>query len=444
MTTYKNALVLGLGISGVGAAHLLLSRGCMVTVLDKANTPALKERAAGLIKDGARVLLGAAHIPSGAFDLAVVSPGLASNCDWLQELRKRGVPIVPELELGWSNSQGKVLAVTGSNGKSTMIKWWAETFLRLGAGGRIAGNYGHSLCEAVCEDPCAYPWLLEVSSFQLEATNNFRADVGVILNILPNHLDRHGTFAEYIAAKVKLFRYTKPDDVCIVPEEEAAMIRAVAGGEGRWLTFGCSPNADYRYKDGMIFRDGKAVASLAGTIFNNPVLGVNAAAGFAALEACGIPSEAACESAKNLKPLPHRLEYVGQSRGVKFVDDSKATNLSAMVAALQSVGGPVRLIAGGIAKEKDFTLAKEELVKWGRGVYIIGQAMEDMVEAWSEHVPCRRCADLGSALKSAWRDAQPGETILLSPACASFDQFTSFEHRGNCFQELVRKLTEES
>ncbi len=443
MQTYSQALVLGLGGSGGAAAALLRAEGSAVTVVDRVDTPELRTQAAGLEALGVCVRLGAAEPPNAPFDVAVVSPGLPVTSPWVLQLAQRGVPIVPELEFGWSRRRGRAVAITGSNGKSTAVKWFSESLQHAGLRAAPAGNYGPAVSKVVAEQPDLDWLVLEVSTFQMETARDFRPDVGILLNIFPNHLDRHRDMQTYTTLKARMFARTREGDACIVHEDWCDAVRRVSGGGGRWISFGSSESADYRYANGFIARGGTLLADLRGTRFANEVLGLAGAAVVAGLEACGIAPEHAVAAARTFDPLPHRMQTVATIRGVGFVNDSKATNLTAMAAALRMIDGKARLIAGGLVKEKDFSFVKEVLAKKAVGVYLIGQASEEMASAWSDIVPCFRCGTLDAAVKQAGDDARAGETVLLSPACASFDQFRNFEQRGERFCLLVQQRVEE-
>ncbi|MBN1268075.1 MAG: UDP-N-acetylmuramoyl-L-alanine--D-glutamate ligase [Kiritimatiellae bacterium] len=443
MNKYPHALVLGLGKSGEASARLLLSEGSHVTILDGEGAGEVRARGKELVKMGARVLLGAGGVPSGEFDVCIVSPGVALSNPWVGAARERGIPLVSELELGWSRCRGPVLAVTGSNGKSTVVKWCCEALQTSGSRARLAGNYGEPIAAAVAEGPEADPWVLEVSSFQLETVREFRADVGVLLNLNPNHLDRHGDMQTYTAMKARLFARAKETDTCVVPQALLPSLRELSGGRGRWLTFGATGGADYVYRPGAVLSGDAVVARLDGTLFDNGVMGPSAAAAVAALAVFGVSGEDAESALRRMKPLPHRMQKVAEARGVVFVDDSKATNLAALAAALRMAKGPVRLIAGGLAKEKDFAAVTDVLARRVESVYLIGASSADMAAAWSAAVPCRSCGTLDVAVRRAYDDARSGETILLSPGCASFDQFRNFEERGQCFIKMVKSLAEE-
>ncbi|MBP7830498.1 MAG: UDP-N-acetylmuramoyl-L-alanine--D-glutamate ligase [Kiritimatiellae bacterium] len=437
--SWKTALVLGLGESGEAAARLLRAEGVAVTVADGAETPALREKVARLAEEGVPVLVGAKELPAGPFDVAVISPGIPASSPWVAELNRRAVPVISELELGWRRRACRVVAITGSNGKSTAVKWLAESLAQAGLRAAPSGNYGDAICRVVRERPNLDWLVLEVSSFQLETVDEFRPEVGVLLNVLPNHLDRHGTMAAYTALKARLFARTRAGDTCLAPCVLREAVRGLAGGAGRWLAFGPEPESDYRWCDGRVWRGDAARADLRGTRFDNEILGPAAAAVVAAAEACG--ADAACveRAARVFEPLPHRMETAAESGGVRFINDSKATNIAAMVAALQMAGRPVRLIAGGLAKETDFTPARKALAAHARGVYLVGRAAEPMRQAWADVVPCELCGTLDRAVARAAEVAVEGETVLLSPACTSYDQYKNYGERGAHFIRCARE-----
>ncbi len=438
--------VLGLGASGAAAAELWRAAGAAVEVWDAAAGPAQEARAAALRAQGIAVQLGTAALPDAPCALAVISPGIPADSAWPRALRVRGVPLVPEFECGWSRRPPgcRCVAVTGSNGKSTAVKWLGEALAAAGLRAAVAGNYGPPVCR-VAREHAALDWLvLEVSSFQLETAVDFRPDIGVLLNVQPNHLDRHGTLDDYGRLKARLFRRAGAGDLSLTPVALAGRVRDwVETPAGRWESFGGETSADWRFDAGRVWRGAACAADLRGTYFDNPVLGVAAAAVCGAATAAGANRAALETSARAFRPLPHRLQTVAVRRGVRFVDDSKATTLAAMTAALRMCGAPVRLIAGGRPKEDGFAETKEILARHARKVYLIGEAASAMRKAWSPALPCEMCGTLERALAAAWREAEPGDVILLSPACASFDQFENFEQRGDRFAQWAGRLSDD-
>ena len=438
----KTALVLGLGASGEAAARLLRRQGAQVTLVDKGNTADIEQRALALRGEGVEVLTQSTELPGGEFELGVLSPGIDSNGPWVMECRRRGIPVISELELGWRHLPGRVLAVTGSNGKSTLVKLCRDALRAAGLKAEAGANFGTPLSTLALLDP-APDWIVaEVSSFQLETVDLFSPDVAILLNINPNHLDRHGTLEEYRAMKLRLFRRMGDGQTAVVPLEGLDdEVRAAIPAVCRRSTFGLALSADVRYANGVI--EGGSLAepvTISGTAFDNEVMGLTAAACVAAIQGCGVDPQCVAAAARHFERLPHRMQTVAVIRDVTFINDSKATNLAAMAAALRMGVGPVRLIAGGLLKEKDLGGVKKILVKRVSGVYVIGKFSREMALAWQDAVPCAICTGLKDAVDRAWRDAKAGETILLSPGCASFDQFKSFEDRGEQFIGMVSEI----
>ncbi len=441
MSTPHHAVILGAGESGTHAAALLLREGARVTIFDRALAPADADawRARGA---DARTASPEEAFPTDC-DLVVASPGIPVEHPWLAQARARGMAIVPEFELGWSRFRGRVIAITGTNGKSTIAKWLAESLRAAGFRAAPVGNYGPSVCRAMLETPDLEWLVIEASSFQLELARHFRADMSILLNIAPNHLDRHPSMAAYVAAKAKLFANARGRDLCVTPAAWRARMQAEADGRGVWLTFGDAETDDFQWRDGRVWDRGAALLDLRGTYFDNPVLGPHAAAAAAALHAAELPLETAAAAARAFEPLPHRMQRVAEVNGVAFIDDSKATTLAALGAALAMAGRPVRLIAGGRLKELDLDTVKEMLAQHARGVYLIGEAAEKMADCWCSSVPCVRSGSLDAAVRAAWRDAQQGEAIILSPGCSSFDQFADYKERGTTFQRIATAIAVE-
>ncbi|VGO21054.1 UDP-N-acetylmuramoyl-L-alanine--D-glutamate ligase [Pontiella sulfatireligans] len=426
MEKYRTALILGYGRSGRAAERLLHAEGTETVVLTS-ETSADPEVAQAL--------------NDYAFDVCVVSPGFSIAHSWVCAVRDAGIPLLSELELGWSRHQGRTVAVTGSNGKSTAVKWIYEALLLDRRKAAIGGNYGIPACEAVfnCSD---LEWLvLEVSSFQLETARDFRADVAVVLNVLPNHLDRHENLEIYRKTKARIFGpVSSPSRACLAPVGLLEVLRDDAGGAERsWGSFGGTPDADYFYENGRVFHGSDAVLDLRSTLFESPIIGSCTGSAVAAVCASmGIPFAVAQRVARHFEPLPHRLQRAGELGGVEYINDSKATNLAAVSAAVQACGKNIHLIAGGLPKESDYTFVKEVLAERVMSIYLIGQASRAMYQAWNGACPCVECGSLEEAFSAARNAAKPGDMVLLSPGCASFDQFRSFEERGERFMALFQ------
>lgn len=388
-----NALVLGNGRSGQAAAELLRREGAAVTVLDGAD----------------------AWPASGAWDLCVTSPGIALDHPWQRAARAAGVHVVSELQLGatrWRARGGRMLAVTGSKGKSSVVKLVADALLLAGTPAVPCGNYGTPLCAVICDgaDPRRTWAVVEVSSFQLETTT-LPADAFVaaaLLNLQEDHLDRHGSAAVYHGLKRRLL----------------GMARVRIDGSARAPL----PAADVRL--------------LAGSYFDNPVLRANGLCAVALLRAAGLDDARIAAGFAAFTPLPHRMQTVLERAGVTWVDDSKATSLAALAAGVGMCAGPVRLIAGGLPKGDDPKSVIPRLRSGAKKVYLIGRCAQQFADAWQDAVPCELCGTLDRAVESARRDARSGETVLLSPGAASFDQFNGYGERGDTFAALAREGAE--
>ena len=424
MKQYGTALLLGYGRSGKAAERLLHAEGTETVVI--ARETAGDDELAQCLSER-------------SIDVCIVSPGFGLDHPWVNAVRQAGIPLLPELELGWSRHRGRTVAVTGSNGKSTAVKWICESLQAAGFRAEIGGNYGIPACETVMDHP-ELDWLvLEVSSFQLETIDRFRADIAAVLNIFPNHLDRHGSMETYWHTKARIFGSSSAGDACLVPVEWLERLRARVGENRKWISFGASPAAGFRFADGMVYHGAEPALNLRGTGFESPIIGRCTGAAVAAVaHAAAIPRAAVEAAALSFIPLPHRMQRLGRIDGVEYVNDSKATNLSATAAAVQACGDGVHLIAGGLSKESDYTFVKEILAEPVRRIYLIGQASRAMYQAWGGVCPCAECGTLEEAFSAAKKAAKEGETILLSPGCASFDQFRSFEERGACFSALFQ------
>jgi UDP-N-acetylmuramoylalanine--D-glutamate ligase len=439
-----SALVLGAGLSGEAAALLLLARGGRVTLVDKEAGEALSASLARVRQAGGEVVLGCGELPADAFDVCVTSPAFPMGHPWLEACRRRGLPLISELELGFCYWPGKVLAVTGSKGKSSVVKLCADALERSGVSASPAGNYGIPLCRLALERPELAWAVTEVSSFQMEHTHTLRPDVAILLNVQADHLDRHADMAEYKGLKLKLFANMDNEGLALLP--------AGLDDEGRVpdgvpvLRFGADAGCDWAYARHAaqgLWGGQRLKVRLSGSWFDNEVLGVSAAAAAAALVRAGLTIPQIEHGFAAYEPLAHRVQCVATSkRGVRFVDDSKATSLAATAAALRMVKKPVRLIAGGLLKESDLDSIKDLLTQTTQKVYLIGNCSGQMSRAWASAVPCEECGTLDCAVDSAVRDAQPGETVLLSPGTASFDQFNSYRERGERFTTRVRAVAD--
>ncbi len=436
-----DALVLGLGRSGAAAARLLAGKGWRVTVVDRGvGTVA--------VPDGVRFMANAVELPPGEFGLCVVSPGIDCQSAWVREMAARCKDVISELELGWLHCRCPVLAVTGTNGKSTLVKLLSDLLNAGGLRSEPSGNYGIPLCESAGRSD-ALDWVVaEVSSFQLELVREFRPRTGIMLNLQPDHLGRHGSMAQYGALKARQFRAMRAGDTALVYEADFDAIREAAGDcSPSWIKFGLGEDCTARFDAALhevryLPPDGgdEVRVSLLDTGFDNPVTGPAAAAAVAAATLCGLGAGTIQAAIAGFIPLAHRMQTVATVAGVRYVNDSKATNLTALQAALEMTSAPIRLIAGGQVKEKDLDFVKEVLKKRVISVYLIGDAAQVFAAAWQDCVPCWQCGDLETAVMTATKEAEAGDMVLLSPGCASFDQFRSYADRGDQFRNLVCRI----
>ena len=380
-----NALVLGNGRSGRAAAELLRRGGAHVVVLD-----------------------GDDAWPGGAWDMCVTSPGIPLDHPWQVAARAAGVKVISELQLGASRWKGRTLAVTGSKGKSSVVKLIADTLNLAGVPAVPCGNYGTPLCEVVNSrgDGVGAWAVVEVSSFQMETTDDFHPDAAAILNLQEDHLDRHGSVEAYHALKRKLLAGARQ------AFDESALKSLALNGAA-------------------------SLALLRGSYFDNEVLRVNGLLAVALLRVAGLDDAQIAAGFRAFEPLPHRMQLVAERGGVRYVDDSKATSLAALDAGVAMCGGPVRLIAGGLAKGDNPKSVIPRLRSTVKKVYLIGRCADQFLSAWREAVPCEACGTLDRAVEAARRDAVAGETVLLSPGAASFDQFDSYGVRGDAFASFV-------
>jgi len=410
------ALVLGLARSGEAAALALARRGVQVVGVDRREDVDSRR----LREEGVEVVLGAddPELLDGV-DLLVKSPGVPPAAPVAAAARERGVTVWSEVELGFRLLANPILGVTGTNGKTTTSELLGDIFRAAGEDVAVAGNVGRPLTGldgALGEGA----WIVcELSSFQLEDVDTFRPHIAVLLNLAPDHLDRHKTFEDYRDAKLRIFENQTAEDVAVVPRGFGPI-----PGEARRIEFSLEDELP-------------AEPAVPGEHNRE-----NAAAATVAARAAGIPDDAIAAGLSSFAGVPHRLELVREVGGVRFVNDSKATNPEAAERALSAYPPGIRLILGGSRKGIPFErLAKRAAASGVAQAYLIGDSADEIAEALAaEGVRFTYSRDLPTAVQDAFRDADPGEVVLLSPACASYDQFRDFEERGERFRELVEAL----
>jgi len=359
---------------------------------------------------------------------------------------ERGIDVLGELELAWRAIPNRFVAVTGTNGKTTTVELLGHLYRTAGEPAAVAGNVGMPLSSLAGEIDPASTVVCEASSFQLEDSVAFAPECAVFLNLAPDHLDRHADLESYLAAKLRIFANQGNDDVAVYSADEPELAGVDLGGCARRVAFcrGAAPDCEVALAEGTIFRGGEPLLAVAelGLFGEHNV--ANAMAAATAALAMGIDPEAVREGLRSFAGVPHRLEQVAELGGVGFVNDSKATNVAAATVGLRAFDGGVHAILGGSEKGEPFAPLVEPIRETCAACYLIGASADrlaaELAPVLEAGVDLHRCADLGDAVRRAADAAQPGEVVLLSPACASFDAFESFERRGERFREIVEGL----
>ncbi len=434
----QNIAVLGAGLSGTAAALLLQSEGARVKVLDSAEEKSLlKSTLENLRKQGVEVIYGtAADEDSSPYQMAVLSPGIDPASRLARNFSSRKIDVIGELELGWRSCDIPVIAVTGTNGKTTTTELLAQMLNVCGQKTIACGNIGKPLSEVAREKEPFDVLTVEVSSFQLETIQTFRPSISLWLNFAPDHLDRYRSVADYRAAKLRIFENQTADDIAVVNA-----IEKIPGIRARAITFSAyTDQADFRLSEGMIVYDGQAVLRLSEVKLRGLHNIENLMATLAAGMARGLSFPEMVPPLCKYEPPPHRCEFVREVGGVAYINDSKATNIDAMEKALRAQTKPVILIAGG--KDKGFTfdplrsLVKEKV----RSTILIGEMAENIRHSWNGAAISEIANSLADAVERAHTIAKAGEVVLFSPGTSSFDMFKSYSDRGDQFRALVQAL----
>ena len=436
--TDRKVAVLGAGLSGTAAAHLLKDEGATVTVLDSAEEKTiLKTTIEGLRARGIEVICGPeAERDAARYEMVVLSPGIDPASPLGKNFVAREVEILGELELGWRSCNAPVVAITGTNGKTTTTELLAQLLNACGQKTIACGNIGKPLSDVAREGRDLDVLTVEVSSFQLETITTFRPAITVWLNFAPDHLDRYRSLGEYRAAKLRIFDYQTTDDVAVVnAAEELPPIKA------RAVTFSAyQDRADFRLAEGAIVYSGQEVLRLSDTKLRGSHNIENLMATLAVGLARGLSFEQMVPPLSAYQPRPHRLEFVRELSGVGYINDSKATNLDAVEKALLAQSKPVVLIAGGKDKGFEYETLRPLVSEKVRATILIGEIAERIGRDWSGVVPCEIAVSIADAVGRAHAVAQPGEVVLFSPGTSSFDMFKSYADRGDQFRALVHAL----
>jgi UDP-N-acetylmuramoylalanine--D-glutamate ligase len=432
----RRVVVVGMARSGIAAVRLLQQKGALVRAVD--------EKAMGEV-------LGVTVEPQreAVFrdaDLVVISPGVPADLDLLEKARARGIAVIGELELAASFLKGGNIGVTGTNGKTTTTALVGHILRESGIPCQVGGNIG-TPPTAMVEASLPGQWnVLELSSFQLETIQTFRAPIAACLNVTQNHLDRHHTFENYVHAKARLFETQEHKDAAVLNADDPVTVEFAGHTRATTTWFSGSRPVSGAWLEGdMIRLQGESLLDvrelrLRGRHNYENVM----AAALIAVRTGAKPSQIA-RAATTFAPVEHRLELVREIDGVAYYNDSKATSVDATLKAIDAFSGGLWIILGGKDKNSDYTVLREPLRGKARGALLIGAAAQKIAtQLGNDTAPLLQCGTLAEAVQGAHRSAKPGDTVLLAPACASFDQFESFEHRGRVFKELVNALGEGS
>ena len=445
-----SVVVVGLARSGVAACRFLRRRGARVTGTDLRTADALGSLADELKAAGVELALGS-HPDLTTFDAVILSPGVDPAQDMIAKARDKGVPVLPELELGALEVKGRIVCVTGTKGKSTTTIALAGMLREAGFEARAVGNIGAPITAHVDGSDAGTIFVTEASSFQLETTRDFRPHCAVFLNLFADHLDRHPTFASYALAKARIFANQTSADAAIVNAEDRGVLDLAARSQAQVIPFrprtpppvpatgplACFDNNDAVFLDSVmtpLFRDAD-VQIPGAAVRANLLAAATAAYHF------GVASASIADAVRQFRGVPHTFERLGEVRGVSFFNDSKATTLESVEAALGSFAGPVLVILGGRLKAGSFTSLRAAVGDHARAVYAIGESRDQVREALEGVRPVHPCASLDEAVLRAFGEAKAGDTVLLSPGCSSFDMFRDYAERGEVFRSAFERLS---
>ncbi|HXZ79550.1 MAG TPA: UDP-N-acetylmuramoyl-L-alanine--D-glutamate ligase [Terriglobales bacterium] len=445
----KRVLVVGLGKSGVASALFLRSQGAQLTVSDSKSEDQLRDEIPALLDQGIAVEAGGhGERTFRQQDLIVVSPGVPLNVPQLEQARSMGIPIIGELELASQFLHGHIVAITGSNGKTTTTALVGDVISWGGYETLVGGNIGIPAISFVPEATADTYIVLEVSSFQLETIQTFHPELAVVLNVTPDHLDRHGSFEVYWAAKRRILENQTPADFVILNADDPECVRMAQGCAATVYWFSRKKevaSGAFVRRDRIVVRDREGEREIM-PLSELQLKGAHNVENVLAAVCAGVIVH--CEpgrirsAVKEFKAVEHRLEYVATIHGVDYYNDSKATNVDATIKALESFPRNIHIILGGKDKGSDYTVLKPLLEERAKRVYTIGAAAEKIAAHIAGSAEIVHAGTLEMAVKGAADSAAAGDIVLLAPACASFDQFQNYEQRGALFKELVHAMAQ--
>lgn len=449
----RNVLVVGLAASGAAVAEFLLEKGARVHVTDAKSETELQDavdhlgRVSATLDSTLRATLGR-HEERDFLDadLIVLSPGVPLSLPPLQKARQKGVPVIAEVELASRFLKGEIVAITGSNGKTTTTSLVGELFRSAGRACTVAGNIGPPLIGVVKDSRDDQTHVVELSSFQLESIDQFRPHVAALLNVTPDHLDRYPSMEAYFEAKRRVFMNQREDDFAVLNADDSWCARASEGLVARPFFFARSGHQLEGVSiegSQIVVRKGKVTERVL-ELGDIPLKGshnvenVMAAVGVGSL--CGLDPDSMRRAVQKFRGVEHRLEFVTTIEGVSFFNDSKATNVDSAIKAIESFDGPLVPILGGKDKGSDYGPLRPALQRRCRAAVLLGAAADKIAAALQGAVPLQRARDMRHAVELGFATAHPGDTVILAPACASFDMFDNYEHRGRIFKEEVGRL----
>jgi UDP-N-acetylmuramoylalanine--D-glutamate ligase len=442
----KRVLVVGLGKSGIASALFLADQGARVAVSDSKTQAELRQEIPVLLDHGIEVETG--QHGERTFhdqDLIVISPGVPFDVPPLVQARKAGIPVIGEVELAGRYLKGKIVAITGSNGKTTTTSLTGQIISASGRPTLVGGNIGTPAITFVSKATDDTWVVLEVSSFQLETVETFHPKIAMVLNVTPDHLDRHHTFENYAAAKIRIFENQTTADFAVLNADDSTCVAMAAKTKAavHWFSRlrGVERGAFVRGNE-IIWRDAdqeQTIMPIAEIALKGAHNIENVLAGVCAGMLAKVAPADIRRAVVNFKAVEHRLEYVATISAVEYYNDSKATNVDATIKALESFAGGIHLILGGKDKGSDYSVLNDLLESRVKQVYTIGAAAKK-IESQIRGTEVVSTGTIDNAVRRASESATPGDIVLLAPACASFDQFVSYEHRGRVFKDLVNQL----
>jgi UDP-N-acetylmuramoylalanine--D-glutamate ligase len=443
----KKVLVIGLGKTGLAAAQFAAARGAQVTVSDEKPQAELKEALGALAGLSLRLFAGGADPAAlDGIDLVVPSPGVPPFNPLIREAERRGIPVMSEIELAFRFLRVPVIAITGTNGKTTVTTLIGQLLAKAGKSVFVGGNIGNPLIGYV-GGPQEDDWaVIEMSSFQLQRIETFRARVAVLLNVAPDHLDYHADCAEYRRAKERIFENQQPGDLAVLNADEAGSAALAARLRARVVFFStkAEPAEGMSFKkDTLTYRaGGRSIETYPASMIRIPGRHnvENVMAAVMAARYAGCAPGVIVQAVESFTGLAHRIEFAGKRGGVSFYDDSKGTNVSAVVRALEAFEAPVILLLGGRDKNGDFETLEPVIRRHVKEMVLFGEARGRIGEKIGGIVKTVEAATLRDAIHAAYEDAASGDVVLLSPGCASFDEFRNYAHRGEVFKETVSGL----